>query len=132
MAPHIENVGGYTICSAPSQLHNEGIFELAVKRSSHPVALWLHEKARPEPTAADNNHHVAGKNMCLGFSVLMWNRKQATPTSARTVSHVLGLLCYLLHVVTQLLLCECGTYTSSVLCVVFRHEIGAVQCARLP
>jgi ferredoxin-NADP reductase len=41
-------LGGYTICSAPAALHaqapahEQGSFELAVKRSSHPVAAWVH------------------------------------------------------------------------------------------
>lgn len=44
--PHVPAVGGFSFVSTPRQLERCGTFELAVKRSSHPAAAWLHEKAR--------------------------------------------------------------------------------------
>lgn len=40
----IAAVGSYTIVTTPWILQQEGRFELAVKRSAHPVAAWLHEQ----------------------------------------------------------------------------------------
>lgn len=39
-------VGGFSICSTPSRLAEEGVIELAVKRSTHPPAAWVHDEAK--------------------------------------------------------------------------------------
>lgn len=44
--PGVHTVGGFSFTSTPRQLEKEGSFELAVKRSTHPPAAWLHNKAR--------------------------------------------------------------------------------------
>lgn len=46
--PHVPAVGGFSFVSTPRQLERCGTFELAVKRSSHPAAAWLHEKVGRE------------------------------------------------------------------------------------
>ncbi|PRW59202.1 oxidoreductase NAD-binding domain-containing 1 [Chlorella sorokiniana] len=44
--PGIAAVGGYSFTSTPRQLERCGTFDLAIRRSAHPVATWLHDKAR--------------------------------------------------------------------------------------
>ncbi len=44
--PDVAVVGGYSICSTPKQLQLSRTLELAVKRSDHPPALWMHEQAQ--------------------------------------------------------------------------------------
>ncbi|KAF0307265.1 Oxidoreductase NAD-binding domain-containing protein 1 [Amphibalanus amphitrite] len=44
--PGTNLVGGYSMCSAPDQLRTEGTLELAVKRSSWPPAVWIHQQCR--------------------------------------------------------------------------------------
>lgn len=39
-------VGGYSFISTPADLERTGAFQLAVKRSGYPPAVWLHDKAR--------------------------------------------------------------------------------------
>jgi len=66
--------GGYSMTNAPGEL-GEGIFELGVRRSAHPVSRWLHDEAQVgdtvlvrggqgtctyEPTAGDDVVLVAG------------------------------------------------------------------------
>ncbi|EDO42208.1 predicted protein [Nematostella vectensis] len=46
-APGVSVVGGFSICSSPSQLHSHRSFELAVKYSTHPPAHWVHTKCKP-------------------------------------------------------------------------------------
>lgn len=43
--PGVETIGGFSICSTPSLLEKELKLELAVKRSKHPPAAWVHQKA---------------------------------------------------------------------------------------
>lgn len=43
--PGGDMVGGYSICSTPSQLRDLRQIELAVKRSTHPPAAWVHAHA---------------------------------------------------------------------------------------
>ncbi|XP_074694561.1 oxidoreductase NAD-binding domain-containing protein 1 isoform X3 [Strix aluco] len=40
--PGISVVGGFSICSSPGLLEQEGILELAVKYTVHPPAHWIH------------------------------------------------------------------------------------------
>jgi ferredoxin-NADP reductase len=40
-------IGGYSICSTPRTLMEDGVIELAVKRSTHPPAAWVHASAKP-------------------------------------------------------------------------------------
>lgn len=35
-------VGGFSICSSPGLLEKEGVLELAIKRTTHPPAHWIH------------------------------------------------------------------------------------------
>lgn len=42
--PGTDMVGGYSMCSTPSQLQDSGTLELAVKRSSWPPAIWIHQQ----------------------------------------------------------------------------------------
>lgn len=44
--PGITAAGGYSFTSTPRQLQQRGTLELAVRRSAHPVATWLHDKVR--------------------------------------------------------------------------------------
>lgn len=44
--PGITAAGGYSFTSTPRQLQQRGTFELAVRRSAHPVAAWLHDKVQ--------------------------------------------------------------------------------------
>ncbi|WIA32145.1 hypothetical protein OEZ86_002995 [Tetradesmus obliquus] len=43
--PGLQAVGGYSICSTPSQLQQTGTMDLCVKRSGHPCAQWVHAEA---------------------------------------------------------------------------------------
>uniref|UniRef100_A0A2D4F4T0 Oxidoreductase NAD-binding domain-containing protein 1 n=1 Tax=Micrurus corallinus TaxID=54390 RepID=A0A2D4F4T0_MICCO len=40
--PGVPVVGGFSICSSPGMLEEEGILELAVKHTTHPPAHWIH------------------------------------------------------------------------------------------
>lgn len=42
--PHVPTVGGFSFVSTPRQLDRCGTFELAVKRSRHLPAAWIHGK----------------------------------------------------------------------------------------
>ncbi|KAM6223851.1 oxidoreductase NAD-binding domain-containing protein 1 [Rhynchocyon petersi] len=42
--PGISVVGGFSICSSPRLLQQEGVIELAVKHANHPPALWIHNQ----------------------------------------------------------------------------------------
>ena len=41
-APGLITLGGFSIVSPPSQLTSSRTFEIAVKRSQHPPAHWVH------------------------------------------------------------------------------------------
>lgn len=43
--PSVSTIGGYSICSTPRTLATQGTMELAVKRSTHPPAAWVHAEA---------------------------------------------------------------------------------------
>lgn len=66
--PGIAAVGGYSFISTPRQLRRCGKFELAVKRSGHPVATWLHDQVggRRCAAAGDNSgpNAAAPPNCC--------------------------------------------------------------------
>jgi len=49
--PEVSTVGGFSMCSAPQTLLEEGTLELAVKYSNHPPAKWVHTKCRPGDSA---------------------------------------------------------------------------------
>uniref|UniRef100_A0ABM5GP82 Oxidoreductase NAD-binding domain-containing protein 1 n=1 Tax=Pogona vitticeps TaxID=103695 RepID=A0ABM5GP82_9SAUR len=40
--PGVAVVGGFSICSSPGLLEKEGVLELAIKRTTHPPAHWVH------------------------------------------------------------------------------------------
>ncbi|XP_075778225.1 oxidoreductase NAD-binding domain-containing protein 1 isoform X2 [Pelodiscus sinensis] len=40
--PDVAVVGGFSICSSPGLLEEEGVLELAVKHTVHPPAHWIH------------------------------------------------------------------------------------------
>ncbi|XP_053302723.1 oxidoreductase NAD-binding domain-containing protein 1 isoform X1 [Pleuronectes platessa] len=40
--PGVEKVGGFSMCSSPCLLQQEGVIELAVKYTQHPPAHWVH------------------------------------------------------------------------------------------
>ncbi|XP_019364208.1 PREDICTED: oxidoreductase NAD-binding domain-containing protein 1 [Gavialis gangeticus] len=40
--PGLDIVGGFSICSSPGLLEQEGVLELAVKHTVHPPAHWIH------------------------------------------------------------------------------------------
>uniref|UniRef100_A0A8D0L1S7 Oxidoreductase NAD-binding domain-containing protein 1 n=1 Tax=Sphenodon punctatus TaxID=8508 RepID=A0A8D0L1S7_SPHPU len=40
--PGVAVVGGFSICSSPTLLEQEGVLELAVKCTTHPPAHWIH------------------------------------------------------------------------------------------
>nr|XP_028605587.1 oxidoreductase NAD-binding domain-containing protein 1 [Podarcis muralis]XP_028605588.1 oxidoreductase NAD-binding domain-containing protein 1 [Podarcis muralis]XP_028605589.1 oxidoreductase NAD-binding domain-containing protein 1 [Podarcis muralis]XP_028605590.1 oxidoreductase NAD-binding domain-containing protein 1 [Podarcis muralis]XP_028605591.1 oxidoreductase NAD-binding domain-containing protein 1 [Podarcis muralis]XP_028605592.1 oxidoreductase NAD-binding domain-containing protein 1 len=40
--PGVAVVGGFSICSSPGLLQQEGVLELAVKQTTHPPAHWVH------------------------------------------------------------------------------------------
>jgi hypothetical protein len=65
-------------------------------RDSHPVT-WRR-------ASIDNNHHVAGKDMCVGSFGFRRNKRQATTVQACACRHTLGLLCRrrLLHQFSQM------------------------------
>ncbi|XP_021375142.1 oxidoreductase NAD-binding domain-containing protein 1-like [Mizuhopecten yessoensis] len=44
--PDVAKVGGFSMCSSPRQLVQDGLLDLAVKRSDHPPALWVHTQCR--------------------------------------------------------------------------------------
>lgn len=46
-APNVPQVGGYSICSPPSQMQRCSTLDIAVKQSSYPPAIWLHEQESP-------------------------------------------------------------------------------------
>eukprot|EP00878_Enallax_costatus_P014725 GHUV01015407.1.p1 GENE.GHUV01015407.1~~GHUV01015407.1.p1 ORF type:complete len:203 (+),score=46.60 GHUV01015407.1:571-1179(+) len=43
--PGIASIGGYSICSPPTQLQQQGTFDLCIKSSRHPCAEWVHKQA---------------------------------------------------------------------------------------
>lgn len=49
-APNVAHVGGYSICSPPSQMEKSNTLDLAVKLSSYPPAIWLHKQAGIQQT----------------------------------------------------------------------------------
>ena len=49
-APDVAHVGGYSICSPPSQMEKSNTLDLAVKLSSYPPAIWLHKQAGIQQT----------------------------------------------------------------------------------
>ena len=46
--PNVEMIGGFSMCSAPSDLENEKSLCLAVKYSEWPPANWLHTIAKED------------------------------------------------------------------------------------
>ncbi|XP_004631657.1 oxidoreductase NAD-binding domain-containing protein 1 [Octodon degus] len=42
--PGVSVVGGFSVCSSPRLLEQERMIELAVKYTSHPPALWVHNE----------------------------------------------------------------------------------------
>lgn len=46
--PGVEMIGGFSMCSPPSELENENELTLAVKYSEWPPANWLHTSAKEE------------------------------------------------------------------------------------
>ncbi|XP_061443248.1 oxidoreductase NAD-binding domain-containing protein 1-like isoform X2 [Rhineura floridana] len=40
--PGVAVVGGFSVCSSPGLLDQEGVLELAVKHTTHPPAHWIH------------------------------------------------------------------------------------------
>ncbi|XP_069505003.1 oxidoreductase NAD-binding domain-containing protein 1 isoform X1 [Ambystoma mexicanum] len=42
--PGVPKVGGFSICSSPAMLKEEGALELAVKHNLHPPAHWIHTR----------------------------------------------------------------------------------------
>lgn len=47
--PESSHIGGFSMCSSPSEYTQNGTFDLAVKHSDHPAAEWVHSKV-----ASDN------------------------------------------------------------------------------
>lgn len=45
--PGVDQVGGFSICSAPSLLRTSSEIHLAVKESKWPPAYWFHSRCRP-------------------------------------------------------------------------------------
>ena len=43
----VPEVGGFSVTSTPRQLRQDGTLSLAVKRSAHPPARWVHNECRP-------------------------------------------------------------------------------------
>jgi len=48
--PGEDKVGGFSICSPPSQLESSGTLELAIKFSTWPPAHWVHTVCKPGDT----------------------------------------------------------------------------------
>ena len=46
--PGVEMIGGFAMCSPPSELEDENELTLAVKYSEWPPANWLHTSAKEE------------------------------------------------------------------------------------
>ncbi|XP_060081534.1 oxidoreductase NAD-binding domain-containing protein 1-like [Ylistrum balloti] len=46
MIPKVEKVGGFSMCSSPRKLAQDGLLDLAVKKSNHPPAHWVHTQCR--------------------------------------------------------------------------------------
>ena len=44
MIPGVETVGGFSMMSSPRKLKKHRLIELAVKKSDHPPAKWVHSK----------------------------------------------------------------------------------------
>jgi hypothetical protein len=44
MIPGLETVGGFSMKSSPRKLEKHRIIELAVKKSDHPPAHWVHSE----------------------------------------------------------------------------------------
>lgn len=44
--PGVDKVGGFSMCSSPGLLQQEGVIELAVKYAKHPPAHWIHTMVR--------------------------------------------------------------------------------------
>jgi len=70
--PGLTTVGGFSFTSTPRQLAQRGSFELAVKRSRHAPAAWLHDKVdgwvagrRAAGQAGGWVSRWAGERLCL-------------------------------------------------------------------
>lgn len=59
-APGVDRVGGYSMCSSPTYLTDEGRLDLAVKYSDKQPSRWLHEQVITLP-------HKPFKNMEHSF-----------------------------------------------------------------
>ena len=46
MIPGVETVGGFSMMSSPKKLEKHRLIELAVKKSDHPPAHWVHSKCQ--------------------------------------------------------------------------------------
>ena len=46
--PNVEMIGGFSMCSPPSDLEDEKSLSLAVKYSEWPPANWLHKIAKED------------------------------------------------------------------------------------
>ena len=88
--PGVEMVGGFSMCSSPSELEKSNALSLAVKYSEWPPANWLHTKTKEEDwvslrfggdyhypdkdTDLVKDHSVSiGKIGCFYFSREAWN-----------------------------------------------------------
>lgn len=44
--PGIETIGGFSMCSSPEKLQKHRLVDLAIKRSDHPPAHWVHTQCQ--------------------------------------------------------------------------------------
>jgi hypothetical protein len=81
-APNVAHVGGYSICSPPSQMEKSNTLDLAVKLSSYHPTIWLHKQAGIQQTCfetrskrqhrpgfltrSDSPHFSVGSNWMAG------------------------------------------------------------------
>lgn len=50
--PGVAVVGGFSICSSPGLLEQEGVLELAIKHTTHPPAHWVHTQCAVDSEVA--------------------------------------------------------------------------------
>ncbi|XP_053795601.1 oxidoreductase NAD-binding domain-containing protein 1 isoform X3 [Vidua chalybeata] len=95
--PGVSVVGGFSICSSPGLLEQEGILELAVKHTVHPPAHWIHTECTLDSevalrVGADLHGYQEGKGNRhkLGTAKLYYSAKNTSELLFK--KNILGLM----------------------------------------
>ena len=86
--PGVEQIGGYSMCSAPSDLTGaEGRLDLAVKASAWAPAAWMHNRAKVGDVVQmrvgeEGLLHIGARSWC-SCVVICWRQAAASVTPTR-------------------------------------------------